>query len=72
MAVITRDRRTRRDMYRLIRNLPPEDVEKVASYAAFLTYQRNLEDAEDLRVAQERRNEPSVPLRDLLKEMSLD
>ena len=40
MTVITRDRRTRRDMYRLIRNLPPEDVEKVASYAAFLTYQR--------------------------------
>ena len=59
-------------MYRLIRNLPPEDVEKVASYAAFLNYQRNLEDAEDLRVAQERRNEPSVPLRDILKEMSLD
>lgn len=72
MTVITRDRRTRRDMYRLIRNLPPEDVEKVASYAAFLNYQRNLEDAEDLRVAQERRNEPSVPLRDILKEMSLD
>ena len=72
MAVITRDRRTRRDMYRLIRNLPPEDVEKVASYAAFLNYQRNLEDAEDLWVTQERRNEPSVPLRDILKEMSLN
>ena len=72
MAVITRDRRTRRDMYRLIRNLSPEDVEKVASYAAFLAYQRSLEDTEDLRVAQERRNEPTFPLRDVLKEMNLD
>jgi hypothetical protein len=49
VTVIEQDRRTRRNMYRLIRNLPPEDVEKVASYAAFLAYQRSLEDAEALR-----------------------
>ena len=61
----------RRAVYRIIRDLPPEDVEKVASYAAFLAQQRRLEDEEDLHVARERRSQDSLPLRKILQEMGL-
>ena len=61
----------RRAVYRIIRDLPPEDVEKVASYAAFLAQQRRLEDEEDLHVARERRSQDSLPLRKVLQEMGI-
>lgn len=51
----------RKTLYRLVRKLPGEDVEKVSSYAAFLCSIQEREDAEDLRVIEERKNEPTVP-----------
>ncbi|HOU32534.1 MAG TPA: hypothetical protein PK393_06150 [Synergistaceae bacterium] len=71
MPTKLKDPGPRRAVYRIIRDLPPEDVEKVASYAAFLAQQRRLEDEEDLHVARERRSQDSLPLRKVLQEMGI-
>lgn len=61
----------RRKLYRLVSGLPVEDIEKVASYAAFLRYIQDREDAEDLRIIEERADEPTVPWEAVKRELNL-
>ncbi len=61
----------RKELYRIIRRLPREDVEKVASYAAFLRSIQDKEDREDLRIIKERADEPSIPWTLVKKELEL-
>ena len=61
----------RKKLYRLVSGLPVEDIEKVASYAAFLRYIQDREDAEDLRIIEARADESTVPWEAVKRELSL-
>ncbi len=61
----------RKAVYRLIRGLPGEDVEKVASYAACLRSLQDKEDMDDLRIIEERADEPTIPWETVKKELGL-
>ena len=61
----------RRKLYRLVSGLSGENIEKVASYAAFLRYIQDREDAEDLRIIEERTYEPTVPWEAVKRELNL-
>ena len=61
----------RRKLYRLVSDLPVEDVEKVASYAAFLRHIQDREDAEDFRIIEGRADEPTVPWEAVKRELDL-
>ncbi len=61
----------RKKIYRLLRHLPREDVEKVKNYAAFLWSLQDKEDQEDLRAIKERSGEPTVPWEVVKQELGL-
>lgn len=58
----------KQDLFQLIDRLHEDDIEKVFSYASYLRFLEEREDAEDIACAKARRDEPAVPLSDILKD----
>jgi hypothetical protein len=65
------DVKERKRLYRLVSRLHREDVEKVTSYAAFLMSIQDKEDREDMRIIEERADEPTVPWEVVKRELGL-
>ncbi len=62
------DTAEKRELLQLIDHLHEEDVGKVFSYASYLHFLEEREDADDVACAEARKDEPSVPLSDVLKD----
>ena len=62
----------RKSLYRQLKNLTEEDLDRVSHYAAFLQYLEDLEDEEDIVWIEAHKDDPTVPLEDALKALGLD
>jgi hypothetical protein len=58
----------KQELFQLIDRLHEDDVGKVFSYASYLRFLEEREDAEDIACAEAREDEPAVPLSDVLKD----
>lgn len=58
----------KQQLRRMIDRMEPEDVLRMLDYAAYLRYLEEREDAEDIAYVAEHRDEPTVPLSDVLKD----
>lgn len=58
----------RKKLYREIYRLDEESLQKAMSYIAFLRYMEAMEDREDIADIEARKNEPTVPIAEVIKE----
>ena len=62
----------RKNLYRQLRALHEDDLDRVSHYAAFLQYLEAQEDAEDVAWIEAHQDEPTVSLDQALQELGLD
>jgi hypothetical protein len=61
----------RQDIYRAIEQLPDVNLEKLAGYIDFLRYEERmeeLEDEEDIAYIEAHKDEPTVPLSEVIRD----
>lgn len=58
----------KQELIKLIDRLHEDDIEKIFSYASYLHFLEEREDAEDVACAEARKEETTVPLSDVLKD----
>ena len=61
----------RKELLELIDVLHDEDVEKVISYAAYLSHLEAQEETEDAAYIEAHKDSPSIPLEDALRELGI-
>ena len=61
----------RKNLYRMIRTLSDEDIEKVVSYTAYLRYVEGQEDAEDIAAWETRKDEPVFSLSEVKESLGI-